>query len=344
MLQIQKDEKEYVLLIEHYKKSKTRLMRERVHCILLSMQGNSPPKIAEILFRDEDTIRGWIKSYDTHHLTSIFPKYSGNTNASKLTADQLAEIQQTISSSPDSASGLPGAFWSLKKLKGYISAMYGVVYESDRSYHHIFTLSNFSFKLPEGFDKRRDDTLVAQRMQEISKAVQQKQREGYEIFYADECSLSWETEYRRVWLPKGKKTILRVNREKSRVHYFGALNAASKKEELIKLDWQNTDNIIEALRELRERYKEKKLCIVWDNARWHRSRQLKELLGKDKEFEHLHFIWLPPYAPDHNPQERVWRIAKDTTANTVTQTFHELQDIFEQAIAGKRFDYKMSGI
>lgn len=267
MLQIQKDKKEYDILIEHYKKSQTRLIRERVHCILLSMQDNSPPKIAEILFRDEDTVRDWIKSYDAHHLTSIFPKYSGNTNASKLTADQLAEIQQTISSFPDSASGLPGAFWSLKKLKGYISAMYGVVYESDRSYHHIFTLSNFSFKLPEGFDKRRDDSLVAQRMQEISKAVQQKQREGYEVFFADECSLSWETEYRRAWLPKGKKTILRMNREKSRAHYFGALNVASKKEELIKLDWQNTDNIIEALRELGKRYKEKKLCIVWDNAR-----------------------------------------------------------------------------
>lgn len=308
------------------------------------MQGNSPPKIAEILFRDEDTIRDWIKSYDTYHLTSIFPKYSGNTNASKLTTDQLVEIQQTISSSPDSASGLPGTFWSLKKLKGYISAMYGVVYESDRSYHHIFTLSNFSFKLPEGFDKRRDDTLVEQRMQEINKTVQQKQHEGYEVFFADECSLSWETEYRRAWLPKGKKTILKVNRDKSRVHYFGALNVNRKKEELIKLDWQNTDNIIEALRELGKRYTDKKLCIVWDNARWHRSKQLKELLGKGKEFEHLHFIWLPPYAPDHNPQERVWRIAKDVTANTVTQTFHELQDIFEQSIAGKRFDYKMSGI
>jgi transposase len=305
------------------------------------MQGRHAPDIADILLRDEDTIRDWLKAYQADKLASIFPGYTDNTNASKLTTGQLAEIQATLQASPDSANGLPVKFWSVKKLKSYLQAEYGVVYESDRSYHHLFAVSNFSFKLPEGFDQRRDDELVAKRMAEVAQEIAQKQAESYTVFFADECSLAWETEYRRAWLPKGKKTILRVNRKKTRQHYFGALNSTTKKEELIRLDWQNTENITDALRELTKRYPSQKLCLVWDNARWHRSKDLRALLGLGNEFSHFHFIWLPPYAPDHNPQEHVWKVAKTETKNTVTDTFEGLKQIFETAISGKTFDYKI---
>jgi len=349
VLKIQKqNNKEYDILLEHYKIASSRLVRERAHAILLAMGGRSAPDIADILLRHEDTIRDWLKAYKTNYLASIFPDYGDNTNASKLTTEQLTEIQQTLRESLDSPSGLPSSFWSVKKLKSYLHATYGVVYESDRSYHHVFAISNFSFKLPAGLDQRRNDELVEKRIQEIATEITLKQSENYEIFFADECSLAWETEYRRAWLPKGKKTVMKVSRNKTRQHYFGALNIRTKQEELIRLNWQNTDNTVEALREVTKRYPNQKLCIVWDNAMWHRSKQLREMLGKDKngqdnEFAHVHFIWMPPYAPDHNPQEHVWKVAKTETKNTVTQTFEDLKQIFETAISGKTFDYKILG-
>lgn len=92
-----------------------------------------------------------------------------------------------------------------------MQAEYGVVYESERSYHHLFVISNYSFKLPEGFDRRRNNELVKARMSEVYQEMQDYISRGYEVFVADECNLSWETEYRRVWLPKGTKTVIRVN-------------------------------------------------------------------------------------------------------------------------------------
>jgi transposase len=349
MLQIQKDIKEYEILVGHYKKAQTLLTRERAHAIILSMQGETVPHIAKILLRKIDTVRSWVTSYSQDRLTSIFPKYSGNTNASKLTPEQLLKIIQTIQSNPDTEDGLPSAFWSVSKLKTYLQAEYGVIYESERSYHHLFAVSHYSFKLPEGFDRRRNDELVKARMPEVYKEMQDCISLGYEVFVADECNLSWETEYRRVWLPKGEKTIMRVNRQKIKQHYFGALNVSTKKEELVKLDWQNTKNIIEALREITTRYKDKKLCFIWDNATWHRSKELRALLGKnedgqDNEFAHIRFIWLPPYSPDYNPQEHVWKVAKQAVKNNVTSTFNELKDIFEKAISGKTFDYQITRI
>lgn len=349
MIKIQKVEKEYELLAGHYKNAQSQLIRDRAHCIILSMQNRSTPDIGAILLRREETVRSWVKDYATNKLASIFPKYSGNTNASKLTPAQRKEIVQTIHSPPDNQGGLPSQFWSVSKLKSYLQAEYGVVYESERSYHHLFAVSNYSFKLPEGFDRRRNDELVQSRMPEVYKEMQACIAKGYEVFVADECNLSWETEYRRVWLPKGEKTIMRVNRQKIKQHYFGALNISSKQEELVRLDWQNTKNIIEALREITKRYPGKKLCFVWDNATWHRSKELRALLGQNKdgqdnEFAHIRFIWLPPYSPDYNPQEHVWKVAKQAVKNNVTATFNELKDTFEQAISGKTFDYQIQRV
>lgn len=345
MIFIEKSNSEYKILAKHYRTSQTRLIRDRSHAVILSMQGRNIPDIALILFRSENAIREWLQSFERVRISSVFPAYDGNTNASKLTNEQLKEIQETLGKPPSNKKGsLPCAFWDIKRLKEHISAEYGVVYESDRSYHHIFTLSEFSFKLPEGFDQRRDDRLVKKRMLEIQGEIEKKQKQGYSIFFADECSLCFETEYRRAWLPKGEKTILKVNREKIRQNYFGALNIKTKKEELVPLSWQNTETMIEALRELTKRYRHQKLCLVWDNARWHRSKELRAMLGNGKEFSHIRFIWLPPYAPDKNPQEHVWNIGKDAVKNTVTKTFDELKKIFENSIRGKKFDYKMSGI
>lgn len=339
---IKKSNSEYKILANHYKTSGTRLIQDRAHAVLLSMQERSIPDIAKILFRRENTIREWLQAFEVTRIASIFPAYTGNTNASKLTEEQLAEIQETLGKPPSRKKGsLPQAFWDIKQLKEYVSAHYGVVYESDRSYHHLFALSEFSFKLPQGFDQRRNDKLVKKRMLEIQVEIEKKQKQGYAVFFADECSLCFETEYRKAWLPKGEKTVLKVNREKIRQNYFGALNMKSKKEELIPLTWQNTETIIGALRELARQYPHQKLCLIWDNARWHRSKELRALLGRNKEFSHIRFIWLPPYAPDKNPQEQVWRIGKDAVKNTVTETFDDLKKIFEKSIRGKIFDYKM---
>lgn len=344
VLHIQKQDKEYDVLVGHYKSAQSRLIRERTHAVLLSMQGWPVPAIASILLRDEDTIRDWLRAYTTNRLASVFPRYTDNLNASKLTRKQLTDIRATLQAAPDSAGGLPTAFWSVQRLRSYLQAEYGVVYESNRSYHHLFAVSSCSFKLPEGFDRRRDDELVASRMKEVAAEVTQRLAAGDQVFAADECSLVWETEYRRVWLPTGRKTVLRICRQKIRQHYFGAWNIGTKQEELIRLDWQNADTIIGALRELTKRYLGQRLCLVWDNAAWHRAKKLRALLGSQNEFAHIRFIWLPPYAPDNNPQEHIWKAAKSATKNTVTTTFEDLKQIFEAAISGKTFDYQMSGI
>ena len=46
-------------------------LRERYHCILLLMDGRSCPEIAQWLYRDEDTVRGWVHAFNSGGLQGL---------------------------------------------------------------------------------------------------------------------------------------------------------------------------------------------------------------------------------------------------------------------------------
>ncbi len=52
-----------------------------------------------------------------------------------------------------------------------------------------------------------------------------------------------------------------------------------------------------------------KLLVIWDGAPIHRSKVIKKFLAEGAA-SRLHLERLPPYAPDLNPDEGVWRYLK----------------------------------
>lgn len=331
--------KEEELLIDYYKKGGNTLIRARAQTILMSAEKLSVTQIARIVHYEEQTIREWIVAWDSTRMSSIFIHYDGNENASKLTKKQKETIKETLHK-PD---GLPFDFLSIPALKEYVNTTFGVVYESDQSYYYLLHHCGFSWKLPSPFDQRRNDELVAERMTTIRSEIEPLLKQSDTIvFAADEARINYDEEVRRCWVKRNEKTVIKVTRDKSQYQsYFGALNLKTGTHELIRLLWQDTENTIEALRELTKRYPKLKLCIIWDNARWHRSKELRTLLGIDKEFEHIQLIWLPPYAPDENPQEHVWKYGKESIRSRHFESFDSLRDTFESSIVSRVFEYKI---
>ena len=52
----------------------------------------------------------------------------------------------------------------------------------------------------------------------------------------------------------------------------------------------------------------RKMVVILDNARWHHARLLKPWLKKHKQILRLDF--LPPYSPELNSIERVWKLTR----------------------------------
>jgi len=317
------------------------LIRDKAHTVLLSDQRKSAPEIAKILYRKEDTIRNWLNNFKKHRLSSLFAKYQGNTNASKLTSKQKEKIKQVLSQ-PPSDYGIPKEFWQVKDLKRWVKAEFGVIYESERSYHFLFKLSRFSWKLPDKFDIKRDDQFIKRRIKEIRKEIKPFfASPSWVVLASDETRLVWESESRRAWLKTNQKTILKVSRSKDYQSFLGSLNLKSGQCHLHSLSWQNQEEVIKALRKLKKQYPGKRICLVWDNARWHKGKKIREELKKGGCLTPFHLINFPPYAPDTNPQEHVWKYAKDRVAHQPTTNFKQRINNFKLSVIHRKFNYQI---
>ena len=166
------------------------------------------------------------------------------------------------------------------------------------------------------------------------------QNPSYLVLASDETRIEWSTLLRRAWLKKGEKTVIREKKEKKYQSFIGFLNLKTGQDLLYRLDWQDQEHIIPVLTTLTETYPQKKIVIIWDNAGFHKGLQIRSLLGPGHPLENIHLIWLPPYAPDKNPQELVWKHAKEQISNQVFNQFEQLTSSFEISITGRKFPYK----
>jgi len=74
---------------------------------------------------------------------------------------------------------------------------------------------------------------------------------------------------------------------------------------------------------LRHKRKGRTMMVIVDNAAWHKSRELQPWLEANKHALQLDF--LPPYSPDLNTIERVWKLTRRLrTHNKYFATLDEL--------------------
>ena len=332
------NEEEVELLKQHYRKTPG-TVSQRAHAVLLSALGRTAYDIAQVLFLGEKTVREWIKLWHKERMASIFSNNHCNENAAKLTREQKQEITKVLSQ-PPSDYGIPKNFWEVKSLKSYIKAEFGVEYESDNSYRFIFKLHNYSFHLPAKFDIHRNEKLIQERIKKIREIIFPLLSDPqWEVLAADESRLIWEAIIRRAWLPKGEKTILRVIHSKQYQNFFGCLNLKTGQPHLYEVPWQKTKEIIKVLKLIKRDYPTRHLCLVWDNASFHRSRELKAKLKTSLKAFYL--LNLPPYAPDTNPQEHIWKYAKDRISNQQYGNMKELVNGFTTVVMGRNYPYQI---
>jgi transposase len=297
--------------------------------------------IAKLVYRSVQTVSRWVAEFVNKRLASLFSDNIANENAAKLTRDQKKEIKWLLSQPPDEY-GVPPRFWNVPKLKQYVSAVFDVVYESDVSYHLLLKFSGLSLKYPDTRSPRRDEEAIKKRIKEIRKEIKPLLKDdSWVVFASDETRLQKQAEIRRAWLVKGKRTVVKTERSKEQQNYLGFLDQRTYLCQVFPIKRGNTTETIKVLKKLVKQYPDKKICIVWDNAKWHKSKQLREQLKKGKSLEKVHLIALEPYAPETNPIEHVWGYAKNKLANKTGRAFEDIKQEFMGLTNKQTFLYQI---
>ena len=111
-----------------------------------------------------------------------------------------------------------------------------------------------------------------------------------------------------------------------RKHVIGAINLQDLAVVTTDNPKINGDYIIEFLKKLEGTNKDKsKIYLICDNAGYHKSKKIREYLEGKK----IELLFLPPYSPNLNPIERLWKFMHSIVTNN---RFHPDFEAFGKAL------------
>jgi transposase len=131
----QVDEKAIEELDELYRTTRNVRMRERTQMVLLAVEKEMvAAEIAEIVRRDEQTVRIWLKRYQAEGITGLedAPREGSPSKADEAYRQKLLQV---VRQRPRSV-GQPYSMWTLRRLADYMAEQTGIrlSYEAVRLY------------------------------------------------------------------------------------------------------------------------------------------------------------------------------------------------------------------
>ena len=150
------------------------------------------------------------------------------------------------------------------------------------------------------------------------------------IFYMDESFFRSETPTTHTWGDKKNRKTVQVSSHRGTVAVVGATDIVSGEHLEWIYDGVDSRVISHFLSELSKKYPDDKIAVVLDNASYHKAQ------GNKPDFplpDNISLLFLPPYSPDLNYQESVWKIIKEAEfKNKLAKDLNELNELVEQAL------------
>lgn len=152
--------------------------------------------------------------------------------------------------------------------------------------------------------------LILNNRKHLKKRRRLAKQEDIDLWSLDECHFQQHGSRIAMWVPpEDKDPILLMAPTRKSISLFGAVNL--KDGRLMtrfekKFDAMTFMDFLKYL--LRHRKKDKKMVVILDNAKYHHANLLHPFIKKNRKKLSLEF--LPPYSPELNPIERVWKLTR----------------------------------
>jgi transposase len=165
----------------------------------------------------------------------------------------------------------------------------------------------------------------------LAGAKKNAKRLGAHLVFVDESGFQLTPTIVATWAPVGKTPTVHHFDRHDRVSVISGISVSPARQRLNLYFQLYTENIrqLQARDFLRQllRHLHGHVFVLWDGANPHRGLLVRELCARSKR---LHLQRFPAYAPEFNPDEGVWKLAKQRLANgqcrDVTALMHAVLD------------------
>jgi transposase len=304
---------------------------ERVSACEALEKGISVDEIAEVLKVSRSSIFDWQKTYRAHGADALRTKKTRGPK-SKLSSGQLSQLYRLIVGNDPRQLSFGLALWTRGMIQELIFRQFGVRL-SLVSVGSVLANLGLSPQRPLYRSYEQDPEKVRKWKEETFPQIQaQAKKEGATIFFADEASVRTNYHAGTTWAPVGKTPVVAAS---GKQHSISMVSAVSPRGELhFKLHETGIkkEDFLEFCKMLIADAG-RPVFLIMDNSRVHHANIIKDYAQQSNGM--LTLFFLPPYSPDLNPDEWVWKNVKhDNLGRACVKNETELAQ-FAQAVLAK---------
>jgi transposase len=257
----------------------------------------------------------WLKRWNDGGTNTLKPTPREGL-APKLSPDKQQELKQILEGQ---------SYWSTKQVKAKIEERFGVKY-SLRSVSRLLRRLKMRYAKPYPRDYRRPNDAEAKLKEALDSALSGlpdlEKQENLLVGFMDECRPQTCANSQRVW-SFGKALIIK-DTTAYQANTFGFYAPGGVSVVDFKGD-SKKESVCSFLEKVRADNSEGTIVVVLDNFRSHRAwatQQRAMELG-------ICLTYLPPYSPDLNPIEQIWRCLKHEISTAVFRTEAEFKTVIK---------------
>ncbi|MCC5790161.1 MAG: IS630 family transposase [Opitutales bacterium] len=218
----------------------------------------------------------------------------------RLTPRQESAIQRAITDKTPDQLKMPFALWTRQAIGELIQRRYEIKLPV-RTLGEYLKRWGFTPQKPKRKEYSQQPEAVRKWLDEQYPAIKAKARqEKADIYWGDETGVNNQDQTGRGYAPRGKTPIRQAMAKKVSTSMISAVTNKGQLRFMVYQGGMNNDIFIKFLSRL-IKSSSKKVFLIVDNLRVHKSKKVKQWLDDHKKETRVYY--LPPYCPELNPDE-----------------------------------------
>ena len=279
----------------------------RIRAVQSVEAGESPEDVIRTLRFGRTVIYSWLAKYREGGIDALRAKaISGRP--SKMTGRQLQWVYKTVTGKNPLQLRFEFALWTRSMIRELIREKFGVRL-SEVSVGRMLRKLGLSPQRPLRRAVERDPELVETwRKKQFPEIRRLAKKERATLYFSDEAGVRSDFHAGTTWALKGQTPIVPATGQRFGMNLISAISPRGDFRFMTVEGRMNAEKFIEFLKRLLHNAPHPVFLVV-DR---HPSHRAKKVLAFVRSTEgRLRIFFLPPYAPDLNPDEHVWNHLKN---------------------------------